>query len=259
MISNRVNDELVRHWLTPDWVDPTPAMQRVRAFVTTRAGQLSAHPYDGFNTASHVGDDPAHVEANRQSLAEYFEWQHEPQWLRQVHGIQVVDARADGIEREGDAVFTAQPGQVCTLHTADCLPVYFTTASADRVALAHAGWRGLAAGILEQTAQRLKAPPESVRVWLGPAIGPGAFEVGEDVLSAFTRGNPAAEKCFRINSNERWQCDLYGLARLRLQQIGISAVSGGEFCTFHDPQFFSFRRQSVTGRMLSLIWLEPAA
>lgn len=258
MISNRVTDALVDHWLTPDWADATPAMARIRAFVTTRAGQLSAHPYDGFNTANHVGDDPGHVAANRQSLAEHFGWQREPQWLRQVHGIDVVDARDDGIEREGDAVFTRSPGQVCTLHTADCLPAFFTTANADAVALTHAGWRGLAAGVLEATAEKLGSEPAEIRVWLGPAIGQDAFEVGDDVRDAFVGDLPVAAACFRLNSNERWQCDLYGLARLRLQRIGITAVTGGNFCTFHDNRFFSYRRQAVTGRLLSLIWLEPA-
>lgn len=257
MISSRVNEALVEQWLTPDWVNPTPAIrQRVRAYVTTRAGDLSAHPYDGFNTANHVGDDPGHVAANRQSLAGFFNWQQEPQWLKQVHGIQVVEAQADGVERTADAVFTTAADQVCTLHTADCLPVFFTNDQAEVVALAHAGWRGLAAGILEQTVERLGVPPETVQVWLGPAIGQDAFEVGEDVREAFCQHTPRAEPCFRINSNERWQCDLCGLARLRLQQVGVTAVSGGGFCTFHDSRFFSYRRQSVTGRLLSLIWLD---
>lgn len=258
MMSNRVTDDLVTQWLTPEWPSLSPAIsQRVKAYVTTRAGQLSAHPFDGFNTANHVGDDLSHVLANRRSLAEHFGWQQEPQWLKQVHGTGVVEARPDSIEREGDAVFTRETGQVCTLHTADCLPVFFTNMNADTVALAHAGWRGLAAGILEKTVQALQAPPESIRVWLGPAIGPDAFEVGEDVRDAFVAGHPSAAEFFTINPNERWQCDLYGLARLRLRQIGVTAVSGGHFCTFQDPRFFSFRRQSVTGRMLSMIWLEP--
>ncbi len=257
MISNRVNDNLVSHWLTPRWMPSTTAIQqRVRAYVTTRAGDLSAHPYDGFNTANHVGDDPGHVAANRQSLKEYFGWQKEPQWLKQVHGVDVVTACDDGIERLGDAVVTTTPGQICALHTADCLPAFFTTDEADVVALAHAGWRGLVAGVLEKTALSLNAEPESIRVWLGPAIGPDAFEVGEEVRQAFLQEQATAAQYFTINSNERWQCNLYGLARLRLEQIGVTAVSGGEFCTYHDPQFFSFRRQSVTGRMLSLIWLE---
>lgn len=257
MISNRVNDALVDQWLTPAWPDATPAIdQRVRAYVTTRAGQLSAHPYDGFNTANHVGDDPGHVLANRQSLAEYFGWQREPQWLKQVHGVEVIEASADGIEREGDAVFTRDPGQICTLHTADCLPVFFTTENADAVALAHAGWRGLAHGILEQTVAKLAVHPDELRVWLGPAIGPDAFEVGDEVRAAFMATHPEAEACFHINANERWQADLYALARVRLGTLGIDNVSGGGLCTYSEPRFFSFRRQSVTGRMLSLIWLD---
>lgn len=259
MISNRVNDELVSQWLTPDWPDATPAIRhRIHAYVTTRAGQLSAHPYDGFNTANHVGDDPGHVLANRQSLAEHFEWQQEPQWLKQVHGVDVVEARADGIERQGDAVFTREAGQACTLHTADCLPAFFTTTAADNVALAHAGWRGLATGVLEQTVEKLAADPAHVRVWLGPAIGPDAFEVGDEVRAAFMALHPEAGQHFRLNANERWQCDLYGLAKLRLRSVGVECVSGGDYCTFNDPRFFSYRRQAVTGRMLSMIWFDPA-
>lgn len=258
MMPNRVTDDLVSQWLRPDWPQPTTAIQqRVRAYISTRAGQLSPHPYNGFNTADHVGDDPIHVLANRRSLAEYFAWQQEPQWLKQVHGTTVVEARPDGVEREGDAAFSRQPGQVCTLHTADCLPVFFCNAAADVVALAHAGWRGLAGGVLEQTVARMAVPPEQIRVWLGPAIGPAAFEVGDEVRDAFMAVHPAAQACFHINTQGRWQGDLYALARLHLASAGVHQVAGGEFCTYTDPRFFSYRRQAITGRMLSLIWLAP--
>lgn len=257
MTHSRLTDDIVRQWLQPGWPGVTHAIrQRVHACVTTRAGQLSIPPYDGFNTANHVGDDPSTVNANRRALADHFGWQREPQWLKQVHGTDVVEAVADGIEREGDAVFSREPGQICTLHTADCLPVFFTTANANVVALAHAGWRGLVAGVLEQTVARLGAEPAQVRVWLGPAIGPDAFEVGNDVREAFTAIHPDAAACFRPNANGRWQADLYALARLRLGKIGVHHIAGGDFCTFTDPRFFSFRRQPVTGRLLSLIWLD---
>lgn len=257
MISNRIDDSLVDQWITPKWADPTPQLiQRVRAYATTRAGSLSAHPYDGFNTANHVGDDLGHVEANRAALAEYFGWELEPQWLRQVHETEVVEAFSDGIEREGDAVFTRESGQVCTLHTADCLPVFFASAFGEAVALAHAGWRGMSTGILEQTVEKLAFAPDQLRVWLGPAIGQDAYEVGEEVYNAFVQQDPESATFFRINANERWQCDLYGLARRRLNRLGIHAISGGNFCTFHEERFFSYRRQGVTGRILSMIWID---
>lgn len=254
MPPNRIDDALARHWLRPDWDVPAS----VRGYVTTRAGRLSAHPFDGFNTANHVGDDPGHVAANRQSLAEYFGWAREPQWLRQVHGIDVVEAGTDGIERTADAVFCRESGPVCTLHTADCLPVFFASVRGDAVALAHAGWRGLAAGVLEAALEKLGTAPDQVQVWLGPAIGPDAFEVGDEVRDAFLGSDPGAVACFHLNLRDRWQCDLYGLARRRLQQCGVGAIRGGDCCTFTDSRFFSYRRQSITGRMLSLLWIEPA-
>lgn len=257
MTLNRIDDALVQHWLIPDWSAPDRVPAHVRGYVTTRAGHLSAHPYDGFNTANHVGDDPGHVEANRQSLAEYFDWTREPQWLKQVHGIEVIEARGDGVEREGDAVFTREPGQVCTLHTADCLPVFFTSKPGDVVGLAHAGWRGLADGVLESTVEKMGVAPDQLEVWFGPAIGQEAFEVGDDVRNAFLAIDATAERCFHLNMRDRWQCDLYGLARQRLQSVGVQAISGGNYCTFSDPRFFSYRRQSVTGRMLAMIWIEP--
>lgn len=257
MPSNRIDETLVHQWLRPDWAVSAPAPARVKGYVTTRAGQLSAHPYDGFNTANHVGDDPGHVDANRRSLAEYFNWQQEPQWLKQVHGIDVVEACADAVEREADAVFTREPGQVCTLHTADCLPVFFASKNGDAVALAHAGWRGLAAGVLEATLKKLGLPADQVQVWLGPAIGQDAFEVGDDVRDAFLNWSEATTDCFQLNLRDRWQCDLYALARMRLQAAGVQSISGGNFCTFSDPRFFSYRRQSVTGRLLAMLWIEP--
>lgn len=252
MTLNRIDNGIVEHWLMPDWAAP----DNVRAYVTTRAGNLSAHPYDGFNTASHVGDDPGHVEANRQSLAEYFDWQREPQWLRQVHGTGVIQAQSDCIEQDGDAVFTREPGQVCTLHIADCLPVFFASRQGDAVGLSHAGWRGLADGVLEATVAAMDVAPDQLQVWLGPAIGQAAFEVGDDVRDAFLATTPAATDCFQPNLRDRWQCDLYALARLRLHALGIRAIAGGGFCTFSDDRFFSYRRQSVTGRMLAMIWID---
>jgi len=248
-----IDAALVQQWLTPDWEIPG-----VRAWCTTRAGQFSQPPYDGFNTASHVGDDPDAVGACRRALAEYFQWHSNPQWLKQIHGIQVVEARSDGLEREGDAVYTRTPGQICTLHTADCLPVFFAAEDGSEVALAHAGWRGLAAGVLEATLEHFTISPHLIQVWLGPAIGPSAFEVGEEVRAAFLDEDAQSEACFQPNERGRWQADLYGLARRRLARAGVLHVSGGEHCTYTDQRFFSFRREPVTGRLLSMIWIDPA-
>ncbi|RLT88192.1 MULTISPECIES: peptidoglycan editing factor PgeF [unclassified Ketobacter] len=250
---------LVRHWLQPDWQVPG-----VRAWCTTRAGQLSRPPYDGFNTASHVGDDPESVARCRRALADYFAWSRPPQWLRQVHGIAVVDAAPygakpeDGAEPEADAVYTREPEQVCTLHTADCLPVFFAAADGSEVALAHAGWRGLAAGVLEAALAKFGTDPYLIKVWLGPAISQPAFEVGDDVRDVFLKQSTDYSGFFQANERGRWQGDLYGLARVRLNKWGVQHITGGGFCTYTDPRFFSFRRQPVTGRLLSMIWIDPA-
>lgn len=248
-----INADYLAHWLQPDWSVPG-----VHAWCTTRYGLLSKPPYDGFNTANHVGDDPSSVAGCRQALADYFLWSTEPQWLQQVHGTQVVEAQADGVEREADGVYTRTPGQVCTLHTADCLPVFFTTEAGNEVALAHAGWRGLAAGVLEATLEKFQSETHLIKVWFGPAISQSAYEVGDDVRDVFLQSSQRNSTYFQPNSNNRWQCDLFGLARARLRDAGLQHISGGKLCTYQDPRFFSFRRQSVTGRLLSLIWIDPA-
>jgi YfiH family protein len=251
--SERVDPEQVDHWLTPDWNVPG-----VRAYCTTRAGDFSLPPYNGFNTANHVGDAPETVARCRTALREYFAWQTEPQWLQQVHGIAVVEAQPDGVERQGDAVVTFSPDQVCTLHTADCLPVFFALNDGAAVALAHAGWRGLAEGVLEATLEKLAERPDLVHVWLGPAISQSAFEVGDDVRGIFIAQNTIYADCFQPNERGRWQCDLYTLAKHRLRAAGVQHISGGDYCSFHDSRFFSFRREPVTGRMLSFIWIDSA-
>lgn len=248
-----IDAELVAGWLQPEWRVPG-----VRAWCTTRAGHLSQPPYNGFNTANHVGDDPVSVACCRQALADYFAWPSQPQWLRQVHGIEVVEACPDGVEREADAVHTFQPGQVCTLHTADCLPVFFAAKDGVEVALAHAGWRGLAAGVMEATLEKFSCDPSAVVVWLGPAISQPAFEVGHEVRDCFLEQSAANREFFSPNERGRWQGDLYGLARARLLLAGVKQITGGGLCTYRDPRFFSFRQQPVTGRLLSMIWIDPA-
>lgn len=240
-------------FLIPDW----PAPAGIRACVTTRAGGVSVAPFDSFNLGDHVGDDPLAVARNRQQLSETFKVQ--PAWLSQVHGVVVTPAQP-GLIVEADGSWTATPGIACTAMTADCLPVLFCDRAGTRVAAAHAGWRGLAAGVLEAAAQCLNVEPQDILVWLGPAIGPKAFEVGGEVREVFVEDLPAAAAAFTPSVNDgRYMADIYELARLRLARSGITAVYGGGFCTVTDSRFFSFRRSPRTGRFASLVWIEPSA
>ncbi|MQT42001.1 MULTISPECIES: peptidoglycan editing factor PgeF [unclassified Pseudomonas] len=240
-------------FLIPDW----PAPAGVRACVTTRAGGVSVAPFDSFNLGDHVGDDPVAVAHNRHRLTHIFDVQ--PAWLSQVHGVVVAPATPGQIA-EADASWTATPGIACTVMTADCLPALFCDRAGTRVAAAHAGWRGLAAGVLEAAAQSLNVEPQDILVWLGPAIGPKAFEVGGEVREVFIKDLPDAAAAFVPSINEgRYMADIYELARLRLARCGITAVYGGGFCTVTDPRFFSYRRSSRTGRFASLVWIETPA
>ena len=240
-------------FLIPDW----PAPAGVRACVTTRAGGVSVAPFDSFNLGDHVGDDPVAVAHNRHRLTHIFDVQ--PAWLSQVHGVVVAPATPGQIA-EADASWTATPGIACTVMTADCLPALFCDRAGTRVAAAHAGWRGLAAGVLEAAAQSLNVEPQDILVWLGPAIGPKAFEVGGEVREVFIKDLPDAAAAFVPSINEgRYMADIYELARLRLARWGITAVYGGGFCTVTDPRFFSYRRSPRTGRFASLVWIETPA
>ncbi|ANI62507.1 YfiH family protein [Pseudomonas frederiksbergensis] len=237
-------------WLTPDW----PAPASVKACVTTRAGGVSLAPFDSLNLGDHVDDSPEAVAENRRRLTDRFSIQ--PAWLQQVHGIVVTQADPN-LVATADASWTATPGIACTAMTADCLPALFCDRAGTRVAAAHAGWRGLAAGVLEATLDSLAVPPEDVLVWLGPAIGPQAFEVGPEVRETFVQQLPEAAKAFVPSQNAgKFMADIYELARLRLAARGVTAVYGGGFCTVTDPRFFSYRRSPRTGRFASLIWLE---
>ena len=236
-------------WLTPDW----PAPVWVKACITTRSGGISSAPFDSFNLGAHVDDDPVAVTKNRQRLISQLGCK--PAWLRQVHGVAVVPAEP-GEVLEADASWTATPGVACTVMTADCLPVLFCDRAGSRVAAAHAGWRGLAGGVLEATLDALAVAPEDVLAWLGPAIGPHAFEVGAEVREAFMATHPQAAEAFVASVNpDRYMADIYQLARIRLAARGVTAVYGGGFCTYSDPRFYSYRRAARTGRFASLIWL----
>lgn len=236
-------------WLTPDW----PAPASVRACVTTRAGGVSLAPFDSLNLGDHVEDAPLAVAANRQVLVDALGCR--PAWLQQVHSADVVEADSRCVPT-ADASWTATPGTACAVLTADCLPALFCDRAGTRVAAAHAGWRGLAGGVLENTVASLGGEPDELLVWLGPAIGPQSFEVGAEVREAFVTRHAEAERAFVPSANAgKFMADLYTLARIRLAAIGVTAVHGGGLDTFSDPRFFSYRRAARTGRFASLVWL----
>ena len=235
--------------LFPDW----PAPEQVRSCVTTRVGGISTDPFAALNLGNHVGDQPPAVAENRRRLCA--ELRCTPAWLQQVHGIQVVQAEPLRTV-EADASWTSTPGIASVVLTADCLPVLFCDRAGTRVAAAHAGWRGLANGVLEETVRTLGLPGEQLLVWLGPAIGPQSFEVGPEVREAFVSRHAQTVEAFVAGRNPgRLMADIYQLARIRLAACGVSAVYGGGECTLTDPRFFSYRREPRTGRFASLIWL----
>ncbi len=273
----------------PNWSAPA----HVHAFTTTRDAQIkgksgvSLPPFDGFNLATHVGDDAHAVASNRALLRELVP--SEPLWLNQTHGIEVFSKRADSIDSdrsgnaatcksmesdpfennipEADAVLVTEPNQVAVIMTADCLPVLFTTRRGTMVAGAHAGWRSLVGGVLERTVdamQQAGAQTADIIAWMGPAIGAQQFEIGAEVRTQFISENAqlgiseaATTACFQAHSEHKFLADIYALARLRLHHAGVSDVQGGQYCTVSDAQrFYSYRRDGVTGRMASVIWFE---
>ena len=243
-------------WLAPDWA----AQRDVHAAFTLRAGGVSEGCYASLNLGKHVGDDAAHVAENRRRVREQLNLPGEPVWLEQLHGIGVLRADAIGAidaqsSRAADALYTRAAGTVCAIQVADCMPVLFASTDGAVVAAAHAGWRGLAAGVLEATIDALGVAAPQLDVWLGPAISQANFEVGEEVRAAFLAHDPQAAAAFVRNPRGHWQCDLYQLARQRLAARGVSRICGGGFCTHADSaRFFSHRREAPTGRMAALIW-----
>ncbi len=234
----------------PDW----PAPANIGTLQTLRGGGCSPAPWDSLNLGDHVGDDPACVAANRARLRGLLP--ADPVWLQQVHGTTAVDIANTTKSVQADAAFCREPGRVCAVMTADCLPVLFCDRAGSVVAAAHAGWRGLLGGVLEATINAMQVPGEEILVWLGPAIGPHRFEVGQEVKEAFVAVESHAAKAFRQLGDGQWLADLYLLARQRLNSVGITAIYGEVLCTFSDEKrFFSYRRDGVTGRMASLIWL----
>jgi YfiH family protein len=242
-------------WLKADWPAPTGVV----AGTSLRTGGVSTGTYNSLNLGAHVGDKSASVEENRRRFRKACDLPQEPAWLSQVHGTRVI---IDPIELmdppEADAVLGRGAGTVCAILTADCLPVLFASQDDNEVAAAHAGWRGLLNGVLEATVSAMTARPGRILAWLGPAISQASFEVGPEVRAQFCNRDAAAAVHFAKNARNRWQADLYGLARQRLQTAGLRQVYGGGLCTYADPQrFFSFRRDGECGRMCSFVYRNP--
>lgn len=237
---------------TPDW----PVPPGVHALQTTRHGGVSKGVWQSLNLGDHVGDQATDVVANRELVSALLP--SAPRWMNQVHGISVFDADVEeGGIPEADAAVARRSGRVCVVMTADCLPVLFCDRAGSVVAAAHAGWRGLRAGVLEATIAAMDTAPSDLMVWFGPAIGPDAFEVGAEVREAFVRQDKAAAAAFVAGVGDRYQADLYLLARQRLQRAGVSSIHGGGECSFTDRErYFSYRRDGVTGRMATMIWLD---
>jgi len=244
-------------WIVPDW----PAPPNVRAIVSTRFGPgVSKPPFDAFNLGARCGDDPEAVAENRARLIDALSLSAPPCWLRQVHGTNVArfEAAVDE-ESEADAAVTRTPGVALVILTADCLPVLFCAEDGSEIAAAHAGWRGSSAGVLENTLGAMQAPREKFLAWLGPAIGPKSYEVGEEVRDAFLANDSQAADAFTPTRPGHWHCDLYALARQRLRAAGVTRIFGGGFDTFADPSFYSYRRDGArSGRFATLVWLKTA-
>lgn len=238
--------------LTPDW----PAPLNVKAVSTTRQGGFSQAPFDSMNVGTHVGDDASVVKKNRDQLKQLINLPNSPLWLEQVHGTDVIHTSSWQKSSQADAIYSDQPNQVCAIMTADCLPVLFTDRQGTQVAAAHAGWRGLLNGVLENTVSQFSGAREDILVWLGPAIGPSQFEVGQEVYAAFTAYSQDAKQAFKVSDQTHYLADIYLLAKQRLSALGITQIYGGDFCTVTEKQrFFSYRRDGITGRMVSLIWI----
>lgn len=241
----------MRELIIADW--PVPA--GIHAMTTTRQGGVSLPPFDAMNLADHVGDDPKAVAENRQRLRQIAALPSEPLWLQQTHSTRVINADNWQPGIEADSIISVETNVVCAILTADCLPVCLFDKTTEKVAAIHAGWRGLANGIIEKTVTRMTTTPSQIIAWLGPAIGPQQFEVGTDVYQAFTQSDAQVSQAFILQNNGRYLADIYQLARQRLTQSGVSQITGGEHCTVSDPaSFYSYRRDGQTGRMATLIW-----
>lgn len=242
------------HWIVPEW----PASPHVHALVTTRAGGVSRGPYATMNLGARTDDDPAAAARNRELLEVHLP--QVPKWLAQVHGTSVVDADTLTSIPEADASVARKPGTVCAILVADCLPILLTDRAGTCIGAAHAGWRGLAGGVIANTVARMPATPAELMAYIGPGIGPAAFEVGDDVLQAFCADAPERRSAFQPLREGKWLCDLPQLAHDALQRAGVGKVYGGTLCTYSDSErFYSYRRDRITGRMAALLWLSAPA
>jgi YfiH family protein len=242
-----------RDWIVPDW----PAPARVRAFVTTRPGGVSRGEYASMNLGAASGDEPRDVARNRAIVRGHLPT--EPRWMAQVHGVEVADLDriAPDAAPRADAAVTGSRGNVGVVLTADCMPLFLCDAEGKRIAVAHAGWRGMAGGVIENAVGAMGVDPAQVMAWMGPAIGPQAFEVGAEVRAAFLASDSGADEAFKPHTPGKYLADLYALARRRLARAGVSSVHGGDFCTLTDTgRFFSYRRVPASGRMGAFIWME---
>jgi YfiH family protein len=250
----------LKNAIAADWAAPT----KVVAFSTLRDGGVSKAPYESLNFAYHVGDSATNVHKNRTTLSAHLSPKLQWQWLQQIHGAGVVEVVEPTVELAADALFTKQPNVVCCVQTADCLPVFFAARNGSEVAIAHAGWKGLVAGVLENTVRKMSSDASEIIAWLGPAIGPCHFEVGAEVKESFLESanslavKESLEGCFKITrSSQKFMADIYAIARIKLSQLGISQITGGSHCTYCAEEcFFSYRRDGVSGRMLNAIYID---
>lgn len=239
-------------FIIPDW----PAPETVKALSTTRSGGFSLSPYNSLNLGTHVDDEPNTVIKNRDYLVDAAQLPASPRWLNQIHSTRIINSTDWQFDIDADAMISQQENHICTIMTADCLPLLLCNKQGDIVAAIHAGWRGLAAGIIEKTIAEFRCNPQDILVWLGPAIGPNQFEVGVDVYQTFTEHSAKAAQAFQQVDVSHYLADIYLLARQRLIALGVSAIFGGDLCTVSDKQrFFSYRRDQITGRMASMIWI----
>lgn len=240
--------------IIPDW----PAPSWIKAYSTTRLGGFSHAPYNSLNIATHVGDNLDDVSKNRLLLQNNLHLKEPIIWLKQVHGNKAISADHPISSFAADAIYSKKEQTICAIQTADCLPLLICSSSSYCIAAIHAGWKGLNKGIIENTIETLDIPTNDILAWLGPAIGPQAFTVGEEVFHSFIDKDPTDKIAFQPIGNKQWQANLYKLAQQRLHKLGITSIYGGNYCSFSDStRFFSFRRDQITGRMLSLIWIAP--
>jgi len=240
-------------WIVPDW----PAPSQVHALSTLRLGGVSGAPYESLNLADHVGDDEYAVAVNRERLISAGALPSMPRWLRQVHGANVIDVAYMTKAHAADASYTDKSGLVCVVLTADCLPLLLCDKHGQVVCAIHAGWRGLAGGVVEAAVHAIGIGASEILAWMGPAIGPDAFEVGDEVRQEFITADEDFQGAFRPSSQGRWLADIYQLAGIRLRKLGVKDIYGANWCTLSDPgRFYSYRRDGNTGRMATMIWIQ---